>query len=598
MKIATRFILVFILGMAFYIAAILLQQKLPANDDAYNLERSYFTADKFDRESIPVLQQINALYWARSFRPNLLNPVGIVLMAATDGDFKISQLILTISEFVFFALALFYLFSKSSGSMTGAWQAGIILFTPWVFHGMTIFSSEGMGLVFFAWSIAFIFQVDFRNFESKSNRQYLVLSSIMAGLMIASKPVEGFLIFLPLLSFLALTSVDLKKVGWTALALLGSLLFPILYCYFIFKNQTTPENASTLLWGLSLLGLTGLCVLFCFFFRFLIPSFLLIMPCAFLSYFWFGPFSFGTLKWILDASIGTVARDTGGRGDLTAFTFLLYAFNSIFGYIMSGFLIWYSLFRKAWKKHDFIFLFCFLVPLLAGALSYNSDLRYYMFTGLGIILIIFAGAQRSPRQWLKKMGIVENIVFLALMISLLYHTASIFQFWQPLALMNKPGYGLWPNSVSFEKDITYERLKNLKENFNFNEPQNFCLIQMTSSAVDFHIDPWISTILLKKAGYKTRIIRPVPHNLSTMEDRFNQRVKDICCYVAVFPLVYEHSVPAHSLTDVGEWFLALHEQNNMAAVGFQLDRKLNLAPHTPTFDMLIFKNSRRTACLN
>lgn len=593
----SRLIILFV-AFAFYVAAIVLQKKLPANDEAFNFENSTRLIERFENEKTSVLNQINELYWTRSFRPNLLNPVGTLLMEVTGSDFKLTQLILTVSEFLLFALALTYLFGHLAAPSISRYLVGVILFIPWVFHGLTIFSSEGLGLVFFAWSIIFILKVDFKNFEAASNRRYLTLSSIMAGLMIAAKPVEGVLIFLPLIGLLSVIEISFKKTALVFLGTTAALMYPILYCYQIYTNEILPDNTSSALWVVGLVGILCISAVVGTLFRSLINSFILIIPCSFLAFFWFGPFSFVTLQWILDASIGSIARDTGGRENLSIFTFLLYAFNSLFGYVTIFILIYYSCFRKVWKKNDFILLFCFSVPLIAGALSYNNDLRYYMYTGLGYILIIFSGDVRSPIFLPEKIVKIEPHVFRVFLFLCFAHTASVFQFSKPLPLMNKPAFGLWPNNVFLEKDITEERIKILAENFDFQNRSNFCLLQMPSTNENFQIDPWISTILLRKEGYKIHILRPVPHNLSSLEERFDQRVKDVCCYTAIFPLTFDHSKPTHSLNDVGEWFLTLYKKNNMAATGFVFDRKLNIPPYGTDYDMLVFKNSRTLACSN
>ncbi len=573
---------VFLAGLFVYLYYAGFNSALPKDDDSSNLEYSQRIFFKAPSEPVQFLKN---LYWERAFRPNIQTSVGAVLIAMVpNGDVGWIQGMLTFLQYIFFFAGCFLVLGQTRSNFELAVLLLLSVSFPWIFGNMTINSSEGMGLVALTWAFYCFQKINFEDFNSGTNSRWISCFSVFAGLMILVKPVEGSLIFgsfflMSIFSFQEKAVQTLKAL----LLLLLTLSGPIAFCLRIVMLKQRHENISLVFFALSFL--TFLPVFLLLKKRYSTNLTLLIVPCSFIAYAWYGPFSYKTFSWAFASSLGEMAQLTGGRGGMSWLTFLATAAVGYFGIAFGLFMIMVALVCTKWDKAKVLFAVALFSPLLAGSFSYNADLRYYIFSALGIFFIIFS-SDRRPGLKLK----VAAVSVFALLFS--YHSLSVFGKWEKLSFLSRPYFGIWPKSFEYEEDKLLQVIAAVKGSINLTPENQFCILRMVSNTpVDKVFDPWITTYLLRREGFKTEFIMPFPHSQKNVADRFEFIVKPSCCYVGVYPTQYVPAPVGHYMNDVGELFLKKHADQKLDELGYSYLKSLHWNFHEMDSELRIFQSN-------
>ena len=573
---------VFVMGLFVYVYFVGFTSALPKNDESFNLEFSQRILFKAPSEPI---QFFKNLYWDRTFRPNIHTSIGAVVVALVPGgDVNWIQGILTFLQYIFYFAGCLLIFRQTRSNFELAALLLLAVSFPWIFGNMTIYSSEGMGLVALTWSFYCLQKINFAEFSIASNSRWISGLSIFAGLMILAKPVEGCLIFgsFILMSIFAFQEKVLR--GWkTFLLVLLLLSGPIEFCIQTVALKQRHESISLTHFALSFLTFfPGILFLKK---RSLQNFTRLIVPCSFMVYAWYGPFSYETFWWAFASSLGERAQLTGGRGDEVWFVFIANAVVAYFGIAFASFMTLIALVFTKWDKPRFLFTVALSFPLLAGAFTYNGDLRYYIFSGIGIFFVIFSSVRREG----YKLKVAAVSVF-ALLFS--YHSLSVFGKWEQLSFLSQPYLGIWPKTFEREEDKLLQIVSAVKSSIDLTPENQFCLLLMVSKNPAMQLfDPWITTYLLRKEGYKTQFVMPSPHYQKNVADRFEYLVKPECCYVGVYPTEYIPAPVGHYLNDVGELFLKKDADQKLDDLGYSYLKSLHWNFYNMDAELRIFQSN-------
>ena len=581
--------------LAFYLY---LDQSLYRNDEGFNLEVVQQIYLKLTKEGFQSF--FTQLYWTRSMRPTLLTPLTALLLWVTAGHTELATKFFSVLGFMALMIFVTQIFAKAKSRWERISIPVVLSLIPWVFRTEVFFSSEILGLIGMAGVVYYYLKLE-TDEETKKKLWTMMGISSCAALVALSRPVEGVLIFYPLLLiFIFLRKNDLKQKFWNLIPLLQISIPLLLFSVLQIQNGTHAPNTNLpLYFGLFFISLSGA---LWFFFEQTRATLALWAPFHWLCFAWYGPFSNDTYEWAFVSSLGKMAKISGNRGDQTYWGFVGEAFFHFIG-LPLGVLLLLSLIvliiskwnreKNTWTRLDGAFLGALIVPLAFGGFSYNSDLRYYIFSFFGLLLLVLYRFSLGPSSAQIKWTFRTVIIF----VSCIFLVSE----GQTFGLPSVPNwlvshrFELWPRSVQRASDdlipVVGKLMDSIQES-SLPKESNICILQMrTNDGLEWLLDPWAMTVYMRELGSSLHFIRPYPHAYDNMQDRFEHLVKPQCCYVVVFPTVFKPGPIEHFMSDVGEYFLQNRNTGELAKNGFEEASQFEVKIPGSSGELVLFKSN-------
>lgn len=452
-----KWISALVIAVSFMIAWKTHDKIYPANDEGayFMVSQEIFSAVK----ETGIFEGLKTAYGHRHWKP-ILHPVfGALFLGLTDGDVRTAVTLYVVFLYTLM-LSFAYLYLRRKTNWIGA-VAGVnvIAFLPWLFGSSTNFTSE---IGFLTATLGFLYVS-----ENLDNVKSYFWSAVLLTLMFCFRPVETALIFsVPILYvvFKSYLSAEINKLdialltGWIIL-----FLTVILTPFILNFRKEWSADALTVIFLTSaayaclcyfLLRRNNLNRKFHIFFGFFF----------FVSTVWFAPGAFTLFDWILLANFQTMAINTGNRFGQPVSAFVIFYLKKL------GLTPWILLgacmlnFKLNWirlkRPETIVFILgSLLLPLGAGSLSYNGDVRYYYAGWLVAIMVLLRFVLENDGRWLKSRILVVS----AVAATLLFHLTNVQIPFSPVLAYENYVVG---GSFYITKFSPIERKKELFEQLN------------------------------------------------------------------------------------------------------------------------------------
>ncbi|MGZ3727105.1 MAG: hypothetical protein ACXWQQ_15000 [Pseudobdellovibrio sp.] len=525
----------------------------PTNDESFyfNLTQELYT--NFQIHDFPTA--LKELYFHKHWKPILHPVIGVGFLFLSQGD---SRLAINLFDTCFYLLLLSicYLYLARYVPPLGTAVGTILIgFIPWVFGTTTNFNSE----IAFLASVAafFYFSHDLSGFKDTKK---LLLSAFCLSLMACLRPIESGLLFsLPILSFVILSIKD-KKINYIDLvplalwiAIFAGVIIPP---YFVYKSDWSHNTAflidiCCLLLFLGILNLGKL---------YLNRGFQIFFGIVFcIVIIWYASGAKELFDWIIMANFDTMAKETGHRYGRPLSEFI-YFYLTKFGLIplglaVLGILNWKTNI-KSYCNFKNLFFLCslFLLPLTAGALSYNGDVRYYY--GAWVIFILIAlkiVLNRSHKYYFFRLYSVATLA-LVLYLNLINLNFRLVN--NPVAdrissYLGQSFFNLIYNPRDYSTGA-YEKMIPLIDP-KINSPRIYYIRKNTDSYAD---DPWALMIIGREKGFYFEIQSLDLYLTNKKQDIINEINKDYN-YVIAGPVQEDWSDAKTGIAELGATFVSV-----------------------------------------
>ena len=421
-------LLVLLVPMTIFVKWHRLNIAYPTNDESRYFELSQEFYLNFKEESAS--KALSEMYWHKHWKP-ILHPLLLVpILAATDGNVRLS---IDIFDAIFYSLlvAAIYLFLRrhleEGMSVLGAVCISLL---SWVYGMSTTFNSE---IAFAAGTIClFSYFHDQKYFQ---NLKKCVIGSLLLVFVFCCRPVEIILLATIGLIFFICEAYrkqfvrprDLLCVFLMASFFLTISLLPFFCLHRLWTKTEVAALLSVVLISFCYVWLKALKLNLNRNFHIFFGLFFL------LACFWFAPGAKTLMDWIFVANFDYLAKETGNRMNTSLFSFLVFYVQKIglLPVILSGILCFdrRKNLRSLFSVKSLVVFSGFIAfPLLGGILSFNGDVRYYYSGWIIIIMVLFAQVFRRdrPAYWLR-------CTFLASLVALL-----VFQLLMQMNGINLP----------------------------------------------------------------------------------------------------------------------------------------------------------------
>jgi hypothetical protein len=464
----------------------------PSVDDSVYFETTQHIQQAFQEEGVS--GALKSAYFERSLKP-IIHPVLAVPLLIMMGGKVLPTVactgIIFYAFLLFFIFRLFEIFLSPSLSALGTIAIGLI---PWLMDRAFTFNSEIFWLLCVAASAFYLFKI----YKNKNLKSGFALG-MWLGLGICARPVEmALLFFWPILAliFSEYKNKNIKKFQLAAF-LLECFSF-VAFLFWQWHFDIAPQNVP--LW----------------------PAFFLILLVAGVTSFnslslalgicysgvllWFFPFGKNLVDWIALGSLSQITLETGHKAGASYFQFLASSVITICGLPFLFFLLlWlFSGFEQklSWRKCAAI-AFCLLFPLLVGALSYNSTLRYYYGSGMLAYFFVAVGALKKEGRWFSFRIVAVSFLVCALIFG------NIFYMTNPNAQLKMISL-IKPEPPLRGQDPAKQFCSDLKSLL----PMKKLSVAIVPYSLDLDdlvvttADPWLLTIIAREAHWPWFFERP------------------------------------------------------------------------------------------
>jgi hypothetical protein len=394
-------------------------------------EGAYFTLTQeayleFKNEGF--MEGLHYAYDHKHWKPILHPLLAIPFLFLTDGDVRMAIFLYNgLLFFLFLSLAYLYLcrYLKEEAAVICTAMMGLI---PWVFGLFTSFNSE----VTFVTTALAVF-VTFENQFNFKNLHKCVTASVLLSLAMTLRPVETTLIFSLLVFLLLAKSFLSKEVTGKEIAIvtiwLVAYFLVLLPPYYLLKGEYSGFAESVIYF------------LAAAFFAFTIYytklkklNFNFVLSFGiffFVTIIWYAGSAYTLLNWIISTNFEMLAIEMGNRFGKPISDFFIFYSNKI-GVILIlllglGLIGQFNFFKFLKIKQFFVlFVFCIIVPVLVGLLTYNGDVRYY-YAGWCILFLVLAtfALNSNARFYLFRFFLVLTLC-MSLFFNIFQHMYSVY----------------------------------------------------------------------------------------------------------------------------------------------------------------------------
>ena len=564
----------------------------PTNDEAF-----YFTVTQemymnFGLDDLS--KAFTELYLHKHWKPILHPVLGVPFLFLSNGDVRLAVSLYTAFFYILLLTFCYLYLSRYLEKTAAVVGTNLIAFIPWIFGITTNFTSES---AFLTTVVAFFyFAHDLEDFKPIKKVLYAALSLC---LMVCLRPIEAGLIFtIPVLLYIrqGYKKNEINVFDLAILIIWISYFFSVIIPpYFILKSNYAHEV---------LILIDSFCILFFSAVLFsrkklsLNYGFQLFIGLLFgITIIWYASGARELFDWIIIANFDTLAIETGHRYGRPISEFL-YFYISKLGLVpvLLASLIFLNVQQNVKSYFNsrtiVLFLSIFILPLIAGSLSYNGDVRYYYGTWLIACLVLIKVILNAELKYY-----LIRLYSVSALAALLYLNLLNINIGISTALVNKASAALGQSffKVNYNKNEYAVAAEDQLENIIGHSTTSPKIYMIHRNSESYWIDPWTLMIIAREKNLFWEI-RDLDLFINTPREEITTEIAKSFNYVVAGPIQESWTQYKTGISELGSEFTSACVNENSSRLNFGkfelIGRFIVNMTATNTGTYCVFKNEQ------